>query len=121
VVAEMEVRGLDYVTDSPQLLVTYTAGAQQKADLVRIAPTYTGHDYDAPGAWRPAGWYAQTEEQFWSKQYIEGTLLLDIYDTQTKQAVWKSYTKVQIMSDEVQRNRAPEVIAGALKGFPPKR
>ena len=101
-----------------------TQAAQKREDLVRVQPaiSYSGvgaESWDVPGAWQPAGWYAEADDQFWSREYIEGSLILDIIDAKTKAQVWRTYANVQIMQNDPPKNLVPDVVGRSLKGFPP--
>jgi hypothetical protein len=98
---ELSAKGLQATNLNPDLLVTYTAGARTKAEVVPNPEAYTLGGMPAP----------------WLSEYRQGTLIIDFIDADTKQLVWRSYARA-----EDQNFRTPEnidkVVDKALEKFP---
>lgn len=123
----MTARGYESVTDSPKLLVSYTAGAQRKTDLQRLppaagAPGVGRTAWDTPGAWRPAGWAGAVDDAWWGREYLAGTVILDLYDAATNTLVYRAYCEGEVIpglpADQLQQ-RADRLIEAALRDLPP--
>lgn len=125
----MADRGFERVTDQPEVLIRYTAGARRKADLQRSPAAAGGPgvgrtSWDTPGAWRPAGWAGGADDEWWGREYTAGTLILDVYDAATNTLVYRAYCEGEVTSglsaEEAQR-RADRLVEAALRDFPPGR
>jgi len=97
----LQEKGLQAETQNPDLIVTYTAGAQTYADT-------GGWGYDGYG-------FGDYDDGLDTVQ--EGTLLIDVIDAHTQKLVWRSLA----VADD-QNFRSPQYIAStvneALKKYP---
>jgi hypothetical protein len=113
IAAELEGRTLVPQPDNPDLIVTYTASAQQ----VKTGGTSGGPEggalpegvdvrgggggYDEPGlvqAREPLDPGANAE---WRRQYREGNLVIDLLDGKTRRLVWRATSsEVELASDK---------------------
>ena len=120
VLTQLPARGLQPVTQNPDLVVTYIAGAQNRQQVEDLGPS----PYDSPFFGGPfflrhdAAWWGPGYDQFYVRNYTEGTLILDMIDPRTRQLVWRAYVTGEVgKPDEGTINKA---VAAALKNFPPK-
>ena len=111
IAAELEGRGLVPQPEHPDLIVTYTAGAQQAAG-VGGADTPTGailsqgvdvrggpSGYDEPGLVRPRE-NEPTDDVESRRRYREGNLVIDLLDGKTHRLVWRATaSEVELASD----------------------
>src|SRR4051794_37120560 len=101
IAAELEGRGLVPQPDQPDVIVTYTAGAQQTAGGgpwdkpgarapegvdVRGGPS----GYDEPGVVRPREWDDAAADAESRRRYLEGNLVIDLLDGKTRRLVWRA-------------------------------
>ncbi len=122
VAGELEPRGLTPQPESPDLIVTYTAGAQAvigSKEVARRAPTGEnirepgGGGYDEPGVVLPRDWAGATEVES-RGQYTEGNLVLDLLDGKSRKLVWRATINGEVASDHSGK-RLNSAIAKAFK------
>jgi len=98
-----QAKGLETAKQNPDLIVTYTAGAQT------YVGTDTGYGDDGYGFGGPYG-----DGPY---EFQEGSLLIDVIDAHTKKLVWRS-----VAQDDDRNFRSAEYIAStvnkALKQYP---
>jgi hypothetical protein len=80
--AGFQHKGLQTSPDKPDLIVTYTAGAKEKTELVNDGGGWYDYGYD---------------DLDWTEQYRQGTLVIDVVDSGTKKLVWRA---VAVADDE---------------------
>jgi Domain of unknown function (DUF4136) len=76
--------------------------------------------YDGFGGWRWRGW-GPTETTTQVLNYRVGTLVLDMYDAQSKQLLWRG-TAQETLSDKPEKNehKLQEAVDKMFKHFPPR-
>jgi hypothetical protein len=116
IAAELEGRSLVPQPDNPDLVVTYTASAQQ----VKTGGTGGGPEggalpegvdvrgggggYDEPGLVRPREWDDPGANAEWRRQYREGNLVIDLLDGKTRRLIWRATSsEVELASDKNSR------------------
>lgn len=127
VAVELEARGLTPRPDGPDVIVTYTAGAQRE-DLGRDGRTPAGVELrgragggcDEPGALAAGGWRDGAVDLQTRRRYREGNLVIDLLAGKTRKLVWRATANVEIASDRGARMIGP-VVARAFKRYPVKR
>jgi hypothetical protein len=129
IAAELEGRMLVPQPDNPDLIVTYTASAQQ----VKTGGTGGGPEggalpegvdvrgggggYDEPGLVRPREWDDPGANAEWRRQYREGNLVIDLLDGKTRRLVWRATSSdVELASDKHSR-RLDSVVQQAFEGL----
>ncbi|MCK5439186.1 MAG: DUF4136 domain-containing protein [Gemmatimonadetes bacterium] len=93
-------------------VVAFHAGTEDKLDV------YSTYDYYGYG-WR-RGFATQTTNV---RQYTEGTLLIDVIATSTRELVWRGVGSKSLSSDrdpEKVTQRINEAVADILAEFPPQ-
>jgi hypothetical protein len=115
-VNELTGKGLSSVTSNPDLYVTYHVGAQDKVDIQSWGYGYGYGRYG--GAYGGAGGGIDTYN------YTEGTLIIDLIDSSTKQLVWRG-TAQGVIDDNPSPEKLTEninnVVARILTNYPPSR
>lgn len=74
------------------------------------------------------GWYGSSNP-YWAtgwqsvmvRNYVEGTLVLDIVDAKTAQLVWRAYCKGAVRNPSKRDKIVNKALKKAFKKFPPKR
>ena len=111
--AEMGGRGLAQDPGSPDVLVLYHLGTQDK-----IQVTDWGYNY-SPYYWGYGG------RQVDVYQYQEGTLIIDVVDAATKNLVWRGTGTKVIESTprtpEEMQARIDNIVNKIMESFPPNR
>ncbi|MEL7537767.1 MAG: DUF4136 domain-containing protein [Pseudomonadota bacterium] len=124
--ATLVEKGFQYVADptDADFVVAFTVGAR---DLVEVREReyvdyYGPHwrwGYDYYGV-RPAR--ASTRTEVSTHNYTEGTLAIDIFDTERKSPVWHGAASKRLTRDELQGRNTEAIRAGVsaiLAEFPP--
>lgn len=119
VVDQLTAKGLTLNTQSPDLVVTYVAGAKSKQEIENLGPTpYDSPFFGGPFGFYRGGFYGQDFDQFYVNDYTQGTLILDFIDPHTKQLVWRAYVSGPV--DKPDSKTINSAVAAALKQYPPK-
>jgi hypothetical protein len=117
VTSQLEAKGLQSVSDNPDLLATYHAGKEGKVEVDSYGYSY------APGYRRGAyrGGYGGGIDTY---NYTQGTLIIDIIDAAKQELVWRG-TATGVMDENPDPNKIEkkvnEVVAKILKDYPPQR
>lgn len=128
VAAELEARGLTPQPDGPDVIVTYTAGAQQREAAEQGARAPEGVDvrgpagsgYDEPGAVRAREWPDADADLRSRRRYTEGNLVIDLLDGQSRKLVWRATANLELASDRGAR-MIDQVVARAFERYPVPR
>jgi len=106
-------KGLAIDKTNPDLIVTFLAGAQNKTDI-ESAPV------GPYGGYRGAGWWGGGYDQFWTRNYKEGTLIIDLIDTKEKNLVWRAYCVGELTNDSTENHaRLTACLQNSFDQFPP--
>ena len=109
----LQAKGYQKLDDpaSADLVVSFTIGAREKI-RVNSYPARAGYRY---GPYHGGAW--QTDV----RQYTEGMLAVDLFDTKTRQAVWHGWATKRISSTTDAENRRAnlnEAVNAILGDFP---
>ncbi len=84
----------------------------------RIDTFYTGGGGGYYGGW---GWGGVGSSSTMVSEYTEGTLVVDIFDSATKQLVWRGVAQDELKAKQNKREKqATKAVTKLLKDFPPK-
>lgn len=117
--AELTRKGFTEVAvgDSADFVVDFTIGAKDRTDVQSIPATYVAYGWwDARGWWEPY-WGSQVDV----RNYKEGTLSVDIFDTRTHRPVWHGWAKKELSRSDLEHSEAPirAAVSAVLQPFPP--
>jgi hypothetical protein len=119
VVNQLSAKGLQLNTQSPDLVVTYIAGAKNKQEIESLGPTpYDSPFFGGPFGFRRDAFWGAGYDQFYVHDYTQGTLILDFIDPHTRQLVWRAYVAGPV--DEPDAKTINNAVSAALKQYPPK-
>jgi len=115
-VAIATAKGLTESDASPDLYVTYVAGAKTRQEWENLGPTmYSDYGF----LWGPELW-ARNYDDWWVEHDVtQGSLVIDLIDAHSKQAVWRAFAEEDIqrpVSEETVRT----AVAKSLEDYPPK-
>jgi hypothetical protein len=96
---ELTKSGLVEDTEGPDLLVTYYTDSQQE---VSFSTTSMGYGYGPGWGWDPYWGGSMSTATTTAHTYDRGTLVIDIWDTERKQAVFRG-TASAIVPDKPQK------------------
>lgn len=114
---QLAAKGYTVNVDSPDFLVLYHTGTEDKVNVTDYGYGYGPYGYGYGGY---GGWYGGGGVDV--QQYKEGTLILDIVDFQSKQLVWRGFATAALNPDapmEKREKKLNEVITQILSKFPP--
>ena len=118
VVSQLSAKGLQPVTQNPDLVVTYVAGAKTKQDIESMGPTpYHSPYFGGPFGFDRGAYFGTGYDQFYTTTYTEGTLILDLIDPRTRHLVWRAYVTGPV--DNPDQKAINKAVSAALKKFPP--
>jgi hypothetical protein len=103
---QLRAKGLQPTADQPDLVVSYVAGARTRRELEGMG--YTG-----------LGWWGPAYDDFWVREYPEGTLVIDFRDARTDQLVWRAYVRAE--GEGINDAKfIQKSVARALQSYPPR-
>jgi hypothetical protein len=104
-------KGLQPVTDNPDLAIAVHSATKEEKSLDTF---YNGFG----GGWRWGGGFGNLTTRV--ETYEVGTLVIDIFDARTKEALWRG-TSTKTLSDNPQKNAASlnKAIDKMFSKFPP--
>jgi hypothetical protein len=121
---ELESRGLIPQPDDPELIVTYTAGAQQQQKTAgAVDRPAEGVDirgpsgYDEPGQVRARELPDAAADMEFRRGYAEGNLVIDLLDAKTRRLIWRATVNLELASDRGGRLIDP-IVAKAFADLP---
>jgi len=112
--AELPTRGIKKVEDGGDLTVTYQISVQHK---IKQSNASVGVGY----GWGPAHIGVSKSP---SREYDEGTLIVDLVDPKTKTLVWRGSAVGTVNPDaspEERKARIREAVGYMLEGYPPPK
>ncbi|MEM1436837.1 MAG: DUF4136 domain-containing protein [Pseudomonadota bacterium] len=114
--AELTNKGYEFIEDreAADFVVSFTLGAREKIQINNYPASYRG-----PGGWP---WGAPYYTEVDVRDYLEGTLAIDIFDVQNKSPVWHGRA-VKTISAKDRRDPTSTtntVVAAILDQFPPE-
>lgn len=118
---QLSRKGFGYLNDpaTADFVVDFTIGARDRMDIQSYPPPY-----DGPWIWGSHGWwgYSYWGNQLDVRQYREGTLSIDVFDSGTHKAVWHGWARKELSQADIDRSEAPirKAVEAVLAQFPPK-
>lgn len=117
-IKEFEARGLQLVQSDGDIAVSLFIVVDEKTSTTAHTDYYTTR-YRAYHPYR-RGWnqgYATTT--FTQNDYMEGTLVLDVFDGTSKEQIWQGVARSTIDENPANREKGiPKKIAALMKKFP---
>jgi hypothetical protein len=98
--------------DEADLVVSYGIGAEEKTDVYQT-PTSLGYHRRGYGY---GNWYGGSA--VYARQYTKGTLTLEFFDRQTKQAVWVGWASQRLSKSEERGAVVGRAVEKILMDFP---
>ena len=118
IAAELTRRGYA-ISPSPDFLVAYHVGVQDKIDVQTVTEPY-GYRYP----YRGRGWvYPGGTTRTYVNQYAQGTLMIDIVLPRERRLVWRGTAQARVhesRTPEQRTERVREAVAKILEQFPPR-
>ena len=113
VVGALRAKGLTETADHPDLAVGYWAGAHSRTELEGM-PLYAAE----MGPYWYGGWWGPGYNEWWTRTFEQGTIVIDLVDQATHRLVWRAYARTEVQAPFTdQQVRA--VVEKSFKAFPP--
>ncbi len=115
---EMEARGLRLVTETPQLLINFSASLDEKIRVTTMPASTFGMGMGMRGGYYGyrTGMYSPWPmymDQTVVTNYKEGTLNIDVVDAARKQMVWEGVVTDRVSQKDLEN--LPKAIGAAVK------
>ena len=121
-ISEFSSRGLEYVETDGDMAVSLFIVLNQKTSVTAYTDYYGsgGYGYRRYGG----GWgYGYSTTTYNESDYTEGTLVLDVFDSSTKDQVWQGVATSTVSEDPAKREKTiPKKVEALMAKFPvPKK
>lgn len=122
---EMEARGYKFIEGEADLTVSLFVVLEQKTSRTAYTNHFGGgyYGYDDWGYGYDGGWgggYSNTT--YTETDYIDGTLVIDVFNTSTRKVVWQGVGSGTVDEDPQKREKTmPNEITQIFYGFPKKK
>lgn len=117
-ISEFEARGMKPVEENGDMAVTLFIVVDQKTTTTAYT-NYYGGGYGGYNRYR-GGWgngYASTT--YSESDYLQGTLVMDVFDGSTKKQVWQGIATATVTENPEKREKSiPTKIGALMKKFP---
>ena len=117
-ISEFEQRGLKAVQDNGDMQITLFIVVDQKTSVTAYTNYYGGgyggyHRYG--GGWG----YGSANTTYHESDYLEGTMVMDVFDGETKNQVWQGIATKTINENPAKRDKSiPAGISSLMRKFP---
>jgi len=96
----LESKGYQQVSASKaEMMVAFSVSGEPRIDVVGYGP----------------GWYGNT----YTQHYVEGSLVINIYDARSKQLIWHGWATAELFDPSEGQKAGPKAVQAILKKFPP--
>ncbi len=115
---EFEKRKLELVEENGDIAVTLFVVVDQKSSITGYTNYYGGPGYGyGRGAWGWGGGHSSTT--YTESDYLKGTLVVDVFDGQSKELVWQGVGTKTIEENPQKRDKnIPKGAEAIMKNFP---
>jgi len=112
--SQLELKGIQKVDSDPDVFVTYFTDDDEQ---VYVDTTTSGYGYGPGMYWDPywGGGMGMTTSTSQVRSYTVGTLVVDIYDAEKKQLVWRGVVTATL--DDNPKNTEKKINKGVAKLF----
>ncbi len=112
--SELLARGFRKTPENADCFIVYHAALTDHLSQTTVDDRYDNADYAE---------YTQNWEHGYTHEWQEGSLVIDILDSQTVKLVWRGSARAELTldaTDEEKDERVNEAVKKMLKKFPPK-
>ena len=120
VTKDLVAKGLSPTNDHPDLVITYLAGAREKREIQNYMSNPGFFPYAGFYGYGMGGWWGPGWNNFWVRNYEEGTVIIDIYDVKTAQLIWRAYA-VSSINNFNEKRFVEKEIGKSFRHFPPRK
>ena len=117
-ISEFEARGLKPVKENGDMAVSLFIVVDQKTSVTAYT-NYYGGAYGGYHRYRGGWGYGSATTSYSEDDYLEGTLVMDVFDGESKDQVWQGIATSTIVENPDKRDKAiPSKISALMKKFP---
>lgn len=117
-VKEFEARGMGYVAENGDVDVSLFIVVDQKTTTTAYTNYYGGR-YGGYYRYRGGWGYGYASTTYSESDYLEGTLVMDVFDGQSKKQVWQGVATSTVSENPEKREKTiPAKISALMKKFP---
>jgi hypothetical protein len=117
-VSEFKARGMELVEEGGDMAVSLFLVVEQKTSTTAYTDYYGSHYgfyHRYPGGWG----YGYANTTYSENDYLEGTLVVDAFDSETNNQVWQGIVRSTVNENPQTRDKTiPKKIATLMKKFP---
>lgn len=112
-------KGLSVSQHNPDLVITYLAGAREKQEVQNYMSNPGFYAYAGFYGYGMGGWWGPRWNNFWVRNYEEGTVIIDIYDAHKAELIWRAYA-ISSINNFNEKKFVEKQIKKTFKHFPPR-
>lgn len=116
---DLSPKGMSPSSTNPDLIITYLAGAREKQEVQNYMFNQGFYPYAGFYGYGMGGWWGPRWNNFWVRNYEEGTMIIDIYDVHSTQLIWRAYA-VSSINNFNEKKFVEKQIGKSFRQFPPK-
>jgi len=118
---ELKARGLNHVEENGDMEISLFIVVDQKTSTTAYTDYYsTG--YRGYRRYRGGWGYGYAETTYSETDYLEGTLVMDVYDGESKEQIWQGVAKSTVTENPEKRQKTiPKNIGALMHKFPVKK
>lgn len=117
-IKEFESRGMKLVKENGDIAVSLFIVVDQKTTTTAYT-NYYGGGYSGYHRYRGGWGYGYATTTYSEDDYLEGTLVMDVFDGKTKDQVWQGVAQSTVNENPVKREKSiPKKVGELMKRFP---
>jgi hypothetical protein len=117
-ISEFEARGMKAVSENGDMAVTLFVVVDQKTSTTAYT-NYYGGGYGGYNRYRGGWGMGHATTTYSESDYLEGTLVMDVFDGASKDQVWQGVATSTLTENPDKREKAiPSKISALMKKFP---
>ena len=118
---EFMARGIDVKIMDGDAEVTLFVVIENKTSTTAYTDYQGGYGYGARWGWGMGAGMGTSTTTYVEDDYMEGTLIIDMYDSKSKAMVWQGVLNTEIKEDPAKREKStPKKISKLMKEYPVK-
>ena len=118
-VKEFESRGMKFVKENGDVAVTLFIVVDKKTTTTAYTNFYSGGAYRGYHRYGGGWGYGSATTTYSENDYLEGTLVIDVFDNQSKDQVWQGVAKSTVDKNIGRREKSiPNKISALMKKYP---
>lgn len=117
---EFDARGMQYLEENGDIDISLFIVVDQKTSTTAYTNYYGSH-YGRYGRYRGGWGYGHAQTTYTETDYLQGTLVLDVFDGKSKDQIWQGVATSTISENPQKREKTvPKKTAALMKRFPIK-